>query len=94
MYQQSVNRETASELVQDILDTFHKPYSKHIIDRVFLAIEHNQEWRRRYKRLSKIYGSLLNSQIGGLIRQLAGMRNTMQRAKAESSLIKAYTILK
>ena len=93
-YRQSTDRETVGKLVQEILDTIRKPYTEDIVDRVFLAIERNPKRLRRYKRFTKIYGILLNSQIGGLVRQLTGMRNSTEHGKAKSSLIRKYMLLK
>lgn len=42
-----------SDLVSTVLDTFILPYSRHVIDEVFRAIETSPEWSGSYETLVK-----------------------------------------
>ena len=83
-----------SELVQEVLGNISEPYPENITDQVCLAIQENNAWRNRYRRLVESHSKLsVNSQIGRSTRQITGLRNLGLSAKATSSLIKTYTRL-
>lgn len=83
-----------SELVQEVLEGFSEPYPQDITDKVFLAIEGNIGWSKRYDDLVKNHSpKAVNSQIGRSTLQRTGLKNLGKRSTASSSLIKTYTRL-
>ena len=81
-------------LVREVLDSLPKPYSPHVIDEVFLAIENNLEWRSRYDTLCSILGKdVVNNWGGRWVGIALGKVGEQQVPSKKSSLIGSYSIL-
>lgn len=67
-------------LVEEVLSSLSKPYTEHVIDEVFQAIEQTAAWRLEYDRLCNSLGkALTNNSVGywvasALSRQATGGR--------------------
>jgi len=81
-------------LVQDVLRTFNEPYEEDVIEDVFLAIESNPEWLRRYKELSdELSNMVVNPWIGRYTKMLTGLNSLREVDAKRSKLITSYTKL-
>ena len=81
-------------LVADVLTVMSKPYSEHVIDEVFAAIEHSPIWRRDYDSLCDDLGKdLTNNSIGYWVAAALGKTGKKQVAGTRSSLNGSYSIL-
>ena len=81
-------------LVREVLDKLSKPYSHHVIDEVFLAIEQNAEWRTRYDALCSILGrDVVNNWGGRWVGITLGKVGEQQVPSKKSTLIGSYSIL-
>jgi hypothetical protein len=77
-----------------ILTKLPKPYSKHIIDEVFHAIEMNHAWMREYESLCAQKGkSVVNSMGAFWIASALEKAASKQVPSTKSTLINAYSIL-
>jgi hypothetical protein len=82
------------KLVTAVLKSLPKPYSPHIIDEVFLAIESRPEWRRTYEVLTSDLGRMVvNSSIGSWVSKIIGWRGEPQVPSRLNSLSDSYSIL-
>lgn len=99
--QQSQDIQPVIDLVAEVLRTkFGSPYPKDITDQVCLAIEADTEWLTRYENLVMHYSSggkkgkdIVNNSIGFYTKDLTGLDNLGQGAKAKSGLIQTYSRL-
>ncbi|WP_454753911.1 hypothetical protein [Cupriavidus necator] len=81
-------------LVREVLNTLPKPYSEHIIDEVFSAIERNANWRRRYESQCDALGkAVVNTSGGYWIADALGKLGERQVPSKKSSLIGSYSLL-
>ena len=81
-------------LILEVLETIPEPYSHHIIDEVFAAIEHNPEWRRQYDSLCTTLGrDVVNNWGGRWVAALLGKQGEKQVPSKKSSLIGSYSLL-
>ena len=81
-------------LVQEVLSRLPKPYSEHVIDEVFFAIEHNQNWLHRYEILSSTLGKhVVNNAVGSWVAKLLDKVGEREVTSVKSTLIGAYSIL-
>lgn len=81
-------------LVQEVLETMHQPYSHHVIDEVFAAIEQNSSWRIRYDSLCSNLGrDVVNNWGGRWIAITLGKVGEQQVPSKNSRLIGSYSIL-
>jgi hypothetical protein len=80
-------------LVEEVLGALGQPYSEDVIDEVFLAIEKNAEWHRRYLELCQELGEdVVNKFAGRWIAQATGRAGDHQ-VGSRSSLIRSYSKL-
>lgn len=81
-------------LVREVLLTIDQPYSEHIIDEVFYAIEHNPGWRLEYESLcSKLGKSVVNTWGGYWTANALDKLGEVQVPSKKSTLIGSYSIL-
>ena len=81
-------------LVQDILRMFNEPYEEDVIEDVFLAIESNPEWLRRYKELlDELSKEVVNPWVGRYTKRLTGLNSLREVVAKRSKLITGYTNL-
>lgn len=81
-------------LVRDVLSTLPAPYTPHVIDEVFAAIEKDAAWHQRYEALCAKLGSEVVNNWGGrwiaIALEKAGER---QVSSKKSKLIGSYSVL-
>jgi hypothetical protein len=81
-------------LVREVLATLPKPYSEHVIDEVFFAIEHDQRWHREYESLCSMLGKTVVNTWGGYwIANTLGKIGEHQVSTKKSTLIGSYSVL-
>lgn len=81
-------------LVREVLDTVPKPYSHHVIDEVFAAIEQEPSWRSRYDSLCSSLGrDVVNNWGGRWVALTLGKVGEHQVPSKKSTLIGSYSIL-
>jgi hypothetical protein len=82
------------KLVHEALDFLPKPYTEHVIDEVFLAIEQNPKWRQRYDDACAELGKMVvNNWCGYWIANALGKIGERSVPSKKSTLIGAYSIL-
>lgn len=83
------------DLVREVLRTIPRPYGEDIIEDVFVAIENNRAWHRRYDLESaELRNWVVNNWIGKYTKQLAAMENIRVVPAKRTKLTKYYTKLK
>ncbi|GHT91117.1 hypothetical protein AGMMS49545_06320 [Betaproteobacteria bacterium] len=81
-------------LVQEVLDSLPKPYTHHVIDEAFSAIEKCPSWRARYDSLCSSLGrDVVNNWGGRWIALSLGKVGEQQVPSKMSTLIGSYSIL-
>jgi hypothetical protein len=91
----SIKTEGVRLLVRDVLQTFSEPYGEDIIEDVFVAIENNAEWHRRYVELSNETNRwVVNNWIGKYTKAITGLKSLREVTAKRSDLIKDYTKLR
>ena len=81
-------------LVDEVLSTLSKPYTEHVIDEVFHAIEHTTAWREEYERLCGTLGkALTNNSVGYWVAGALGKVGKRQVPSTKSTLNGSYSIL-
>jgi hypothetical protein len=81
-------------LVREVLESLPKPYSEHVIDEVFGAIEQNARWRREYDTLCSTLGKTVVNTWGGYwIGNLLGKVGERVAPSKRSTLIGSYSLL-
>lgn len=81
-------------LVREVLDSIPKPYTHHVIDEVFAAIEQDSGWRERYEALCASLGRDVVNNWGGRWVALALEKVGEQQVPSrKSTLIGSYSIL-
>lgn len=81
-------------LVQEVLDSLPKPFSHHVIDEAFAAIEQNPSWLSRYDSLCTSLGrDVVNNWGGRWIALSLGKVGEQQVPSKKSRLIGSYSIL-
>jgi hypothetical protein len=81
-------------LMREVLATLPKPYSEHVIDDVFGAIERNRGWRQRYESQCDALGKTVVNTWGGYwVANALGKAGEHQVPSKKSSLIGSYSIL-
>lgn len=81
-------------LVREVLETLPVPYSEHVIDEVFYAIEVEPRWRKEYDVLCATLGKATVNNWGGY-----WIANTLEKLgehqvpSKKSKLIGSYSIL-
>ena len=80
-------KEYANKIVLDFL--------KHITDRVFLSIQHNEERMREYQtRVNENSLQAVNQAIGKSVKEIFALENDGVCSEPKSWLIKDYTLHK
>lgn len=81
-------------LVTDALQSIRPPYSEHVIEKVFLAIESSPRWLQEYEGLClKHTRTVVNSLGGYWIGRALGKRGKKQVPSKKSTLIGSYSLL-
>lgn len=81
-------------LVREVLDTMPTPYSEHVIDEVFHAIEVQPHWHREYDALCATHSKTTVNTWGGFwIANALGKLGEHQVPSKRSKLIGSYSIL-
>ena len=88
-----IDTEELEELVEEILRTIRAPYPTDIIDRVFLAIEHNPKRLYRYQLFAGKDPAVANQWIGRYVKEHTGLKVRGQCSDPKSKLIKSYSVL-
>lgn len=82
------------DVVIEILNGYnHRRWPWNIIDLVFLAIEQNPTYLRRYEEFADGDYATTNSMIGRFVKDYTGMKTVKETGNPKSKLIKNYTIL-
>lgn len=82
------------ELVSEVLETFSQPYGEDVIEDVFLAIEHQHSWLRRYDELVlDLDKNTVNKWIGRYTKQITGLKNPKQVLARRTKLTGSYSKL-
>jgi lambda repressor-like predicted transcriptional regulator len=81
-------------LVQDVLNTFSKPYGEDVIEDVFVEIQDKSEWRSRYDELvDELTQPVVNSWIGWHTKSVTGYDTLREVGVQRTKLIKTYSKL-
>src|SRR4051812_31153616 len=81
-------------LMRKVLATLPQPYSEHVIDDVFFAIESNPEWLRVYESLCTSLGKTVVNTWGGYwVGKALGKVGEREVASRKSKLIGSYSLL-
>lgn len=81
-------------LVRDVLNTMQPPYSHHVIDEVFEAIESNPRWRQRYDALCAELGrDVVNNWGGRWVAITLEKAGEQQVSSKRCTIIGSYSIL-
>jgi hypothetical protein len=81
-------------LMREVLATLPKPYSDHVIDDVFGAVERNRGWRQRYETQCDSLGKAVVNAWGGYwVANALGKVGEHQVPSKKSSLIGSYSVL-
>ena len=81
-------------LVENVLESIPQPYSHHVIEDVFLAIEENPQWRKQYNSLCSSLGrDVVNKWSGKWVALALGKTGEQQVSSKKSSLIGSYSVL-
>jgi hypothetical protein len=81
-------------LAQEALATLPQPYSEHVIDEVFAAIESEPRWLRDYEALcARLSKTVVNNWLGRWIGIALGKVGEKQVPSTKSSLISSYSLL-
>ncbi|PPK73755.1 hypothetical protein B0F88_101286 [Methylobacter tundripaludum] len=82
------------ELVSKVLEAISQPYGEDLIEDVFLAIERQLSWQRRYDELVLELGkNTVNQWVGQYTKQITGLKNPKQVPAKRSKLTKSYSKL-
>jgi hypothetical protein len=82
------------QLVLKVLDTLPKPYTEHVIDEVFFAIEQSPKWHSEYERLCATFGKAVTNNWGGRwIGKALDKVGKRQVPSKRSRLITSYSLL-
>ena len=81
-------------LVREVLDSLPQPYTEHVIDDVFAAIEREPQWIQEYGALCISLGKTVVNNWGGYwTATLLGKSGERQVPSKKSQLIGSYSIL-
>lgn len=80
--------------VQEVLHSIHQPYTEHVIEDVFYAIEHRPEWMSEYKSLCEMLGkTTVNTWGGRWIAITLGKSGEKQVTSKRCSILGSYSLL-
>ena len=82
-----------AEIINIILNTYKGRWPGNITDLVFLAIEQNPDYLKRYHEFADGDYNSTNSMIGRYVKKSTGMKTVKENGKPQSKLIKTYTQL-
>lgn len=85
--------EEFEDVLIDILKTYSGRWPWNIIDLVFLAIEQDPGYLKRYHEFANGEYATTNSMIGRYVKDYTGMKTVKEMGKPKSKLIKNYTQL-
>jgi hypothetical protein len=81
-------------LMREVLATLPKPYSEHVIDDVFGAVERNRGWRQRYESQCDTLGKTVVNTWGEYwVASAVGKSGEHQVPSKKSTLIGSYSVL-
>jgi hypothetical protein len=81
-------------LVREVLSDLPTPYSEHVIEDVFVAIENSPRWRDEYDALTGSLGKTVVNTWGGFwIANAIGKVGERQMPSKRSTLLGSYSIL-
>lgn len=81
-------------LMREVLANLPKPYSEHVIDDVFAAVERNRGWKQRYEAQCDALGKTVVNAWGGYwVANALGKVGEQQVPSTKSSLITSYSVL-
>ncbi len=93
-YAESISTEEIEDLVMEVLRKFSRPYPQDITDQVFLAIENDDNKRRRYTIFAgQDKEGTTNAWIGKMVKEHTRLKVKGTCSNPKSSLIKTYSIL-
>lgn len=78
------------DVIEAILRSYSKRWPGNIIDLVFVAIEQNPSYLKRYHEFADGDYATTNSMIGRYIKDFTGMKSFKEMSKPQSTLIKNY----
>lgn len=82
------------KLVNDVLDSLPRPYTEHVIDDVFFAIEHNATWRKAYEGSCAELGKAVVHNWGGhWIANALGKVGEREVPSRKNRLLGSYSLL-
>jgi hypothetical protein len=82
------------ELVSEVIETISNPYGEDVILDVFLAIERQPTWQRRYDELVFELGkNTVNQWVGQYTKQITGLKKPSQISTKLSKLTGSYSRL-
>ena len=82
-----------ADVIDAILNTYKSRWPGNITDIVFLAIEQNPDYLKRYHEFADGDYATTNSRIGRYVKAFTGMKTVSEKGKPQSKLIKTYTQL-
>lgn len=82
-----------ADIIHSILITYKNRWPGNIIDLVFLAIEQNSYYLKRYHEFADGDYATTNPMIGRYIKDYTGMKTVKEMGRPKSKLIKNYTQL-
>jgi hypothetical protein len=81
-------------LMREVLATLPKPYSQHVIDDVFGAVERNRGWKQRYETQCDTLGKpVVNAWGGYWVANAVGKVGQHEAPSTKSTLIASYSVL-
>jgi hypothetical protein len=81
-------------MVREVLETLPSPYTEHVIDDVFQAIEVNPKFLLRYHALcDKLGKTVVNNWCGQWVAHALGKTGEVQVPSRRSTLIGSYSLL-
>jgi hypothetical protein len=81
-------------MVREVLDSLQTPYTEHVIDDVFQAIERNSTFLSRYHALCEELGkTVVNNWCGQWVAHALGKTGEVQVPSRRSTLIGSYSLL-
>lgn len=83
-----------ADVIDAILNTYKTRWPGNITDLVFLAIEQNPYYLKRYHEFADGDYATTNKMIGRYVKEYTGMKIVKEMDKPQSKLIKTYTQLK
>jgi hypothetical protein len=86
--------ESIKRLMDDVLSSLPRPYTEHVIEDVFCAIELTTKWHKRYDDLCEEFGKTVTNTLGGYwIGRALGKVGKRQITSRRSKLLGSYSIL-